>query len=191
MKNIKTYEGFFDFFKKKKTIKVSFNDIMDCLYDLTDEHRIKNQLNGVRVNGIFASDNVVFKRSLVSLDDEHDAIMNDELYRNKNFKVRGNSIAFNFTYNPSEISDEEVNELLLDCKYKLEIYDCEVSFFIGWGNDEGSSSDKEWSDFMSMINKTIKRTHVPQIIQFNNEIFKLPEIPRNITVKIKSSNGFS
>jgi len=191
MKNIKTYEGFFDFFKKKKTIKVSFNDIMDCLYDLTDEHRIKNQLNGVRVNGIFASDNVVFKRSLVSLDDEHDAIMNDELYRNKNFKVRANTIAFNFTYNPSEISDEEVNELLLDCKYKLKIYDCEVSFFIGWGNDEGSSSDKEWSDFMSMINKTIKRTHVPQIIQFNNEIFKLPEIPRNITVKIKSSNGFS
>ena len=179
MKNIKTYEGFFDFFKKKEKIKVSFNDIMDCLYDLTDETRIKNQLNGVReIDGIFASDDVVFKKNLISLDDEFDAMVNDELFRNKNFKVRGNTIAFKFTYDPSEISDEEVNELLLDCKYKLEMYDCEISFFIGWGDDEGGSSDKQWSDFMSMINRTIKRSWAP-------------ERPRNITVKIKSSNGFS
>jgi len=179
MKNIKTYEGFFDFFKKKEKIKVSFNDIMDCLYDLTDEVRIKNQLNGVRVGGIFASDNdVVFKKNSISLDDEFDAMVNDELFRNKNFKVRANTIAFKFTYDISEISDEEVNELLLDCKSKLEIYECEISFFIGWGDDEGGSSNREWSDFMSMINKTIKRTWAP-------------ERPRNITVKIKSSNGFS
>jgi hypothetical protein len=67
MKNIKTYEGFFDFLKKKRLTKVSFDEIMECLYDLTDETRIKNELNGVDLNGIFASDDVVFKRILVSL----------------------------------------------------------------------------------------------------------------------------
>ena len=71
-----------------------------------------------------------------------------------------------------------MNGLLLDCKSKLEIYDCEISYFIGWGRDEGSSSDKEWTDFMRMIDKTIKRSSFPQR-------------PRNITVKITSPSGFN
>jgi hypothetical protein len=81
-------------------------------------------------------------------------------------------------YNPSEISDSEVNELLLDCKSKLEIYGCDIKFFIGWGRDEGSSSDKEWNDFMRMIERTISKTQFPMR-------------PRNITIKIESPNGFS
>ena len=159
MKTIKTYEGFFDFLKKKEKIEVTLNDVLECLYDLTDESRIKNQLNGVRLDGIFADDNLSNKPS----------------YIEKNFMVTGNVITFNFIYNPNEISDKEVNELLLDCKSKLEIYDCETSFFIGWGRDEGSSSDKEWRDFKKMLDKTIGD---------NNRT-------RNITVKIESPNGFT
>ena len=180
MKSIKTYEGFFDFFKKKeKKPPVQLDDLMECLYDLTDETRIKNRLNGDRLGGIFASEDVVFKKKhSLSFEDDYDAFMNDELYSDKHFKVRKNSIAFEMIYNPSEISDSEVNELLLDCKSKLEIYDCDIKFFIGWGRDEGSSSDKEWSDFITMIDKTIKRTPFPQR-------------PRNITVKIESPAGFN
>jgi hypothetical protein len=46
MRYLKTYEGFLDFFKKKEKIEVTFDDVMECLYDLTDEHRISNKLNG-------------------------------------------------------------------------------------------------------------------------------------------------
>ena len=42
MKNIKTYEGFFDFLKKKEKVKVTPNDVIECLFDLTDEYRVKN-----------------------------------------------------------------------------------------------------------------------------------------------------
>jgi hypothetical protein len=169
MKTIKTYEGFFDFLNKKEKKEVTLDDIRECLYDLADESRIKNQLNGVRLDGIFASN--VLKKDLFSFTDD---LVNKPSYIEKNFMITGNVITFNFIYNPNEISDKEVNELLLDCKSKLEIYDCETSFFIGWGRDEGSSSDKEWRDFKKMLDKTIGD---------NNRT-------RNITVKIESPNEF-
>ena len=198
MKMIKTYEGFFDFFKKKeKKPPVKLDEVMECLYDLTDEHRIKNDLNGDRFDGIFVDDRYVFKRkSSMGLGDERDALMNDTFtkvllffplantYRDKHFRLSwdhscvNNAISFRLVYTPSEISDSEVNELLLDCKSKLEIYDCDIKFFIGWGRDEGSTSDKEWSDFMRMIDKTVKRS-------------TFPERPRNIIVKIESPSGFN
>jgi hypothetical protein len=179
MRYIKTYEGLFDFLRKKEKVKVTFDDIMECLYDLTDETRIKNELNGDSFDGIFASQDVVFKkRPSLSLDDDADAFMNDELFRDMNFTIRRNSISFDFVYNPNEISDEEVNELLLNCKSKLVIYGCKISFFIGWGQGEGGYNDKEWSDFISMISKTIKKTYSP-------------ERRRNITVKIESPAGFN
>ena len=163
MKTIKTYEGFFDFLNKKEKKEVTLDDIRECLYDLADESRIKNQLNGVKLDGIFAD-----------IDD----LDNKPSYIEKNFTVTGNVITFNFIYNPNEISDKEVNELLLDCKSKLEIYDCETSFFIGWGRSEGGSSDKQWSDYLKMISKTVERK-------------KYPPGHRNITVKITSPNGFN
>ena len=180
MKTIKTYEGFFDFLKKKEKKVVSFDEVMECLYDLTDETRIKNELNEPLKRAIFADeDRVVFKkRPSMGLEDDWDAFMNDELYRDKHFRVRKNAIAFKFTYNTDEISDEEVNELLLDCKDKLEIYNCKTSFFIGWGRSEGSSSDKEWSDYLNMIHKTVEK-------------IKYPPGHRNITVKITSPGGFN
>jgi hypothetical protein len=194
---IKTYEGFFDFFKKKeKKPPVKLGEVMECLYDLTDEHRIKNDLNGDRFDGIFVDDRYVFKRKpSMGLGDDHDALMNDVLqslrgYRDRHFSLSSdhsssnNSISFRIIYTPSEISDSEVNELLLDCKSKLEIYGSKLSFFIGWGRDEGSTDDREWTDFMRMIDKTIKRS-----CQYKNYTF--PQRPRNVTIKITSPTGFN
>lgn len=201
MKNIKTYEGFFDFFKKKeKKPPVKLDEVMECLYDLTDEHRIKNELNGDRFNGIFVDARYVFKRKpSMGLGDDHDALMNDVLqslrvYRDRHFSLSSdhsssnNAISFRIIYTTyggfqdenyaSKILDSEVNELLLDCKSKLEIYGCKLSFFIGWGSSEGSTDDREWTDFMKMIDKTIKRSTFPQR-------------PRNITIKITSPSGFN
>lgn len=173
MKTIKTYEGFFDFLKKKEKIKVTFDDVMECLYDLTDEHRIQNELNGDGFDGIFASDDVVFGKNgdVIRL---RNCLM---MRLNRSF-IKSSAVSFEFTYKKDEISDAEVNELLLDCKSKLEIYDCQISFFIGWGRSEGSSSDKEWSDYLKMISKTVERN-------------KYPPSHRNITVKITSPNGFN
>jgi len=178
MKYLKRFnEGFFDFLKKKEKVKVTFDDVMECLYDLTDEHRIKNKLNGDRLDGLFTNEDDVFNK-IISYHPYNQVSMNDELFRDKKFIVRKNAIAFRMIYTPSEISDEEVNELLLDCKSKLEMYGCDIKFFIAWGRSEGSSSDKEWNDFMRMIEKTISKTHSPMR-------------PRNITIKIESPNGFN
>lgn len=159
MKNLKTYEGFFDFFKNKEKVEVTYNDIIECLYDIIDESRIEK---GNILGGIFASDDVIWGKSEVS----------NHKIGDFNFSGNKSAISFEMTYSPNSISDKVVDELLLDCKSKLEIYNCKMSFFIGWGVDEGSSSDKEWSDFITMINKTIVKTH-------------FPNRPRNITIKIK------
>ena len=97
MKTIKTYEGFFDFLNKKEKKEVTLDDIRECLYDLADESRIKNQLNGVRLDGIFASN--VFKKDLFSFTDD---LVNKPSYIEKNFMITGNVITFNFIYNPNE-----------------------------------------------------------------------------------------
>ena len=185
MKMIKTYEGFFDFLNKKEKKDVYLDDIRSCLDDLTDENRIDNELNydtfvNLRGKGIFANDDIIFKKGFFSDEDKYFSTFvgvrgSAEDYREKNLLVRGNSLSFNMTYDPRKISDDEVNNLLLDCKSKLEIYDCDIKFFIGWGRDEGGTSDKEWSDFKKMLDKTIgDRT-----------------CNRNITVKIESPNGFT
>jgi hypothetical protein len=177
MKMIKTYEGFFDFLNKKEKKDVYIDDIRSCLDDLADENRIDSEIRhessvNVRGKGIFANDDIIFKKGFFS---DVDDLSNDNYYREKNLLVRGNTLSFNMTYDPRKISDDEVNNLLLDCKSKLEIYDCDIKFFIGWGRDEGGTSDKEWSDFKKMLDKTIgDRT-----------------CNRNITIKIESPNGFT
>lgn len=179
MKTIKTYEGFFDFLKKKEKKAVSFNEVMECLYDLTDETRIKNELNDARFDGIFASDDIVFGKNGDVIRLRNCLIMRLGIHQTTvNRSLKSSAVAFEFTYNTDEISDEEVNELLLDCKDKLEIYNCKTSFFIGWGRSEGSSSDKEWSDYLNMIHKTVEK-------------IKYPPGHRNITVKITSPGGFN
>lgn len=189
MKNIKTYEGFFDFLNKKEKKDVYIDDIRSCLDDIVDENRIDSEVRyesfvNVRGKGIFADDELVFKKGFLSkpfkmllpgsLLSDVDDLSNDNYYREKNLLVRGNALSFNMTYDPREISDDEVNNLLLDCKSKLEIYGCEISFFIGWGIDEGGTSDKEWDDFKKMLDKTI-----------GDKTWS-----RNITIKIQSPNGF-
>ena len=176
MKMIKTYEGFFDFLKKKEKKEVTLDDIRSCLDDLVDEARIDSEIRyesfvNVRVKGIFADDDLVFKKGFFS---DVDDLSKDNYYREKNLLVRGNALSFNMRYDPREISDDEVNNLLLDCKSKLEIYDCDIKFFIGWGRDEGGTSDKEWDDFKKMLDKTIGGNN------WN----------RNITIKIESPSGF-
>lgn len=176
MKMIKTYEGFFDFLNKKEKKDVYIDDIRSCLDDLVDENRIDSEIRyesfvNVRGKGIFADDELVFKNGFFS---DVDDLSNDNYYREKNLLVRGNALSFNMTYDPREISDDEVNNLLLECKSKLEIYDCDIKFFIGWGRDEGGTSDKEWSDFKKMLDKTIGDRNCN----------------RNITIKIESPNGF-
>lgn len=178
MKTIKTYEGFFDFLKKKEKKVVTFDDVKECLYDLTDEHRIQNELNGDGFDGIFASDDVVFGKYGDVIRLRNCLIMRARIKSSSHMRGRDNAVSFEFTYNTDEISDDEVNELLLDCKSKLQIYDCQISFFIGWGRSEGSSSDKEWSDYLKMISKTVERN-------------KYPPSHRNITVKITSPGGFN
>lgn len=193
MRNLKTYEGFFDFFKKKNYDPISINQLLDCLLPLTDNDKIKSELNGDRLSGIFPSDDYVFKNNTLSLDSEHEKFINDALRDagliNHRLDIRGNVIAFKIQYSPiatdsylrnqtwSGISDDEVDSIMKECQEILEGFDCQMTFFIGRGGDEGTSWDKEFWSVKTMVDRTVKRMDYGQ------------DCIRNITVKIKALGG--
>jgi hypothetical protein len=135
---IKTYEGFFDFLKKKKknVEPVYLDDIKECLLDLTEDLRVTNTLTG-RVNGIFAD---------VELVDTS----NVEIVR--------------IQYDRDEITNDEVKRLLEICSSKLKTYDCVTSFYIGWGRDEGRSEDKEYKSIDKLFSTITKVDRDPNIL---------------------------
>lgn len=181
MSKIKTYEGFFDFFKKKDKSNISISLIRDCLYDIIDEYRIKSQLNGFTNFTYKFNNDIIFniKRGL-SLSADHDDFMDEYLpsqypYNSysSEFSVKNGIVTTTIQYKPNIISDKEVNDILEECSHKLTGYGCKVDYFIGWSRDEGRSinngwrydnskyeiqNPQSWSHFMSMINKTVKKT---------------------------------
>ena len=146
MKHLKTFEGLFDIFKKKENVYQ--DDIWSCFEDLIDEQRIKTNLRGDNCNnGIFASYEDVFKTDY----------FNNYILTGKELKYK-NIIAYQMVYNPSQISDDEVSNILEYCRKKLEIYGCKLTLFIGQGFDEGWSSSSEYSNLDGVI-RAIKKHH--------------------------------
>lgn len=168
MKNIKTYEGFFDFLKKKKTYTepIYLDDIKECLLDLTEDPRFNNSLDG-RVGGIFTDQDVVFKISRgLSLTHDFEDIMNDQLGL-PNY-IKGNIMAVKFNYTTSSIHNNEINfdelKRLLDiCSSKLKTYDCVTSFYLAYGYDEGRSDDKEYKTTEKLFKEIISVDRTPNI----------------------------
>lgn len=159
MNKLKTYEGFFDFLKKSKksiTDRITDRDILDCLYDIIDDHRITSELNG-NVRGMF--------HELTNVVDN----------RENGLKIIGDNIAtFKLQYSPNKISDNEVSDILKNCQAYLSGFDCKMTFFMGRGKSEGTTWDKEFSDLNKMVNQTVNR------MKYGKDCI------RNITVKIKS-----
>jgi hypothetical protein len=194
MRNIKTFEGFFDFFKKKNYDPISIGHLLDCLLPLTDNDKIKSELSGDRLRGIFPSDSYVFKNTS-SYDIDHEKFINDTLRDagliNHRIDIRGNVISFKMQYSPvtmngggfmgdynwSGISDDEVDSIMKECQDTLEGFDCQMTFFIGRGMDEGTSWDKEFWSIKTMVDRTVKRMDYGK------------DCVRNITVKIKALGG--
>lgn len=192
MRNIKTYEGFIDFFKKKKTKDfppVSISEIEECFYDISDSDKIKSKLNGHQTSLHWTPrKDVVFKRNnSLSLASDHEDFIDDFIHIymtprydeiSKKFDIRDNMLSTSFSYSPEDISDDEVTEIVSDCESKLKMYGCDVSYFIGWGRDEDSfnscgTSHKEFTDFHKMI------------LPFSK---KSKDLVRNIVIKIIPSS---
>ena len=199
MKNIKTYEGFFDFFKKKNYDPISIRQILDCLLPLTDVEKIKSDLTDNTTDGIFNSyetvtggknyiyypkkftDNGFYFVSCDKGETNWDNRETQEQAPNIFFfhmqyspvEVRGNLIGVEFR----AISDDEVNSIMKECQETLEGFDCQMTFFIGRGSNEGRTWDKEFSDINKMVEKTVKR------MEYGKDCI------RNITVKIKALGG--
>lgn len=146
-------EGFWDYFKKREPQQVSLDDIRDCFVELGDNDKIKTDRNGKLSDGIFTNP---FDNSKYELVDE--------------FLVCGNELIFRIQWSPEEISDLEVNALLEEAKSRLKSFDCLMTFYISWGMTEGRTGDREWSDLIKGLDKTIRKGF----------------IDRNITVKIKT-----
>ena len=192
MINLKTYEGFFDFFKKKNYDPISINHLLDCLLPLTDVEKIKSDLTDNTTDGIFPSyetttgskkyiyfpkrftDNGFYFVSSDSGDSEVPNIFFFHMQYSP-VEVRGNLIGVEF----GAISDDEVNSIMKECQETLEGFDCQMTFFIGRGMSEGRSWDTEFSDINKMVNKTVKN------VQYGSNVNCI----RNIIVKIKALGG--
>jgi len=164
MKNVRTYEGFLDFFKRKPKIDKSappvyMDDIKECGYELLHNNKIESYAHGEIPGGIGPNIDEIFgvKRGISSNDHEDAA----NLFRN----VRGNMMIIQFRYNVDtgqrlashrNVSKEEMTELLNDFTGKLESLDCKASFFVSWGMYEGYVDDREYKTvdkLMSVIEK--------------------------------------
>lgn len=178
MRNIKTFEGFFDFFKKKKKLyPVKLSDIRDCLLDLTDEDKILNSIEAEdQLRGkVFVTSNIIFGKKSSSLEDDHEDLMNDALGLNKNeynFEIKKNVILFKISYHPYDISDEDVSQIISEFKDRMEYIGCKVTYFLAIDYSVGGGyTDKEWLDFNDMIKDVSIRRG------------------RNITVKVLALGG--
>lgn len=178
MKNLKTFEGFFDFLKKKNYSKAKIQDILDCLLPLTDNESIKSDLNGNVTDGIFHT-----IRSQMFSAYDCGRTDNGKFYVDENiffFHMQYSPISHNYNYINNHwigISDDDVNNIMKECQDTLEGLDCKITFFIGRGVDEGRSWDTEFSDINKMVDKTVKRMEYGQ------------NCVRNITVKINCLGG--
>ncbi len=177
MKNIKTFEGFFDFFKKKNYEPITIGQILDCLLPITDNEKIKSDLTGNNINGVFTSTETVTKVEDFNTRRTDRGVF----FSGKNiffFRIQYAPVdIITGRYNFNGISDDEVNSIMEECQETLEGFDCQMTFFIGKGSDEGRAWDTEFSDINKMIDKTIKRMDH----EYNGV--------RNITVKIKALGG--
>jgi hypothetical protein len=153
MISIKTYEGFLDFFKSKKKIKVDHRDIIDCFWNIIDDDRIKKSIDssGNYVDrGIFYEEDDLFK-----IKTHRDC----KIKRISHISFCRNIAIFEFSYTKHThkdyppISVKDLIDLIKECEGRLKDLDLKVSYFICWGYDEGACSSKEWKDFESMISR--------------------------------------
>lgn len=89
MRNIKTFEGFFDFFKKKsKHEPVSIENITDCLLDLIDESRIKFSLSEeTKMEQNIVAFEIFYNSDQIS-DEEVSGILNNCKYSLESFDCK-------------------------------------------------------------------------------------------------------
>lgn len=142
MKKIKTYEGFFDFLKKKKKNKepVYLEDIKECLYDITEDTRFDNSLDGP-IDGVFNTYQDVFKiKNNLSFDSDYEELSND-IEGLPNY-IKDNMMLVRIRYNREEedardlgidkvgVSDDDFKRLLKICESKLKTYNCKVSYYV-------------------------------------------------------------
>ena len=168
MKNIKTYEGFFDFLKKKKKVNnepVYIDDIKECLLDLTEDPRVDHSLDGPLHVGVFNTYNDVFNvKSSLSFDSDYEDLANNVLGLPEYIKY--NMMAVRIRYNRERdaellktkqndrgtVSDDELKRLLSICESKLKTYNCEVSYYLAWGDYLGKYNPNEFKTIDKLFN---------------------------------------
>jgi len=150
MKNLKTYEGFFDFFKRKpkNTEPVYLDDIKECGYDFLHDNRIATYVDGRTPGGIGHDFDDIFgikrvgRAQMGYVTNDYEEQLSGETPRN----IRGNMMIIQFRYvlyrhlkhtdwgNQAEIlpqecvSRSEITEMLMDFTEKLKSLDCVASF---------------------------------------------------------------
>lgn len=177
MKNLKTYEGFFDFFKRKpkSTEPVYMDDIKECGYDFLHDNRIATYVDGRTPGGINHDFDDIFgikrvgRAQMGYVTNDYEEQLSGETPRN----IRGNMMIIQFRYSLYEettdrenykyVSRNEMSEMLKDFADKLETLDCKASFYLAWGYDEGRTDDKEYKNIDKVIDVIYKTDRTPLV----------------------------
>ena len=199
MKNVKTYEGFLDFFKRKakSTEPVYMDDIKECGYDFLHDNRIATYVDGSTPGGIGHDFDDIFgiKRGMDLTHDYEDEF--GETPRN----IRGNMMIIQFRYTllsegkdsysglhnqqqkDKAISRNEMSEMLKDFVDKLQTLDCTASFFLAWGYDEGRTDDKEYKSVDKVIDVIYKTDRHGLLLKYLTPLVTMKiTAPSNIIV---------
>jgi len=159
MKSIKTYEGFLDFFKKKKkSAPVYMDDIKECGYDLLHDERIESHDDGSTPGGIKHGFDDVFgiKRGM-DLTHDYEDHMNDQAGLPSN--VRGNMMIVQFRYNLNVVPRSEIANMLEEFVGKLSDFDCKASFFLACGDttkdEQTTENTKAWKRYLARYTKRL------------------------------------
>ena len=152
MKNIKTYEGFFDFLKSKSQKTVDFLDIYECIYDVVNNDNIKCSFNEY-IDAIFNEMDSIIKNKEISFsilcdwNKPHSMVCSasTRVYvYGDSFLLRIQSIFSEQQYVP-RMTDDGLKEIFEDIEDKLAFYGCKVSFYLAWGLGYGAADKKEYS----------------------------------------------
>ena len=175
MKNIKTYEGFLDFFKSKpkSTQPVYMDDIKECGYDLLHDDRIESYDDGTTPGGIGHDFDEVFGiRRGMDMTNDYEDFMDGQAGLPSN--VRGNMMIIQFRYiisdNPHylqrgkvSVPRGEIANMLEEFVGKLSDFDCKASFYLAWGYDEGRTDDREYKSVEKVLNAIYKEDRNPLV----------------------------
>jgi hypothetical protein len=153
MKYLELYEGFFDFFNKKKKNQIYLDDIKDCFIDL-DMHNVKDDLINVDYLYInmfpypfretdYERDGRIFMQSIIN--------NNPNLHGETSLEINDNTLIFHIQF----LENTEVERIIIEgCERVKKLFNCKVKIFRRKNINKIENSQKIYEHFVTILIKS-------------------------------------